>query len=118
MAVDRVERPHIVGSRDVQHVVHDQYRTFDGGSAHEVVVANAANDGTCGAWCEGRNDRRADFRARWKPRRPCQAEVLHVRAGDILQLAVAASRIVARERRPRIRQWTPQAGGIEATLLS
>ena len=98
VAVVRVERPHVVGRRHVEHPVHHQHSALDRRLAgdDDVAGAFAADDNVPGA------------------RRPSQRQVLHVRLIDLGQRAVSTSRVIARIGRPRIGQRFQQLGGIKA----
>ena len=67
-AVERVERPHVVGRGDIQDAVHLQDGAFDG-AAGELARADAADD----------RRRQTASRSRRHARHPRERQILHVR---------------------------------------
>ena len=90
-AVNRVDRPGVVGRRDVQDPCHLQDRTFHLGDAVPRDIADTA---------DGQRDRRGAGAVR-EPARPCEREVFHVRLVDLSELAVAPAGVIAAVGRPR-----------------
>ena len=102
-AVERVERPHIVGGRHIQSAAHLQNGAFDG-AAGEFPRAHAADN----------RRRNAASRPRQHARHPRKREVLHARRVDVLEGAVPAAGVVAGEGRPRVAQRFRNRGRIQA----
>ena len=90
-AVERVERPHVVGGGDVQNAADLQNGALDR-AAGELARAHAADD----------RRRQTAARSGHHCRHPREREILHVRRVDLLERAVPAARVVAGERRPLV----------------
>jgi len=100
-----VERPHVVGRGDVQHVVHHQHGALHHRAAdRDVARAFAAHDRFRGGTRAGSA---GDLRD------PRERQIFHVRLIDLRERAVAAAGVVAGVRRPLIGERLEQRRRIE-----
>ena len=92
VAVMRIERPHVVGRRDVQDVVDRENRALDRGrtATGDRAAPFAADDGGGGAATGSAGDLRGER----------QRQLLHVRLVDLRERAVAAAGVIAGVARP------------------
>ena len=109
--IARIERPGIVGGRDVDRAVHDERGSLDRvpAAADELAGSLAAdNHGppTRSAWAVGQSSH------------PRQRQVLHCRLVDLLERAVTLPRVVAGVGGPRVRERLEEIGGCNALPLS
>ena len=108
-AVPRIDRPHVVGRRDVEDVVHHQDRPFDirRSAGRELAGAFAADNHPAARQPRRRRrrrrrppPRRTGAATRRQARHPCEREVLDRRLIDLRERAEAPACIVARVDRP------------------
>ena len=104
----RVDGVDVIGHREVENAVDDERRRFDArGRRHagrRRVGSFAAHDGAAARQIRAVH--------------PCERQILHVARVDLFQRAVAASRVVAVVRRPRIDRRLSEQIGAERRRLT
>src|SRR5262249_53771910 len=133
-SVARVHGPEIVGRRGVEHAVDHEDGSADlrGPAPVEIaaafasrgerhVAAATAASATATAWAAARTAAGAAARASGRPRalheaarEPREAEILHGRLVDLRERAVASAGVIARVRRPVVRERLEQRRRIES----
>src|SRR5687768_10193484 len=101
MTSARVERKHLVRSRDIHDAVDDDRNCLQSEVLHVLAIVRSI-------WMEQRPERNR--------KRPFHAQRAHVRFVDRGERAVAVSADVSVERRPLARLWVENAAEIDSCV--